>query len=205
MDKITFGARLAAVVMALIAVVVFIIDVVGDRNERYHNRVDTWRKAAIQKAFQRDDDNRLTIPELLTQIKGMAWDELDIKRDDLTEDEIRVLLLELISLEVIYQGRMDTYELRFNTVTTSSAEQAVINILTEPKKLNEAFEELMKNPYLYTRDSFYEKHARKIPVTRYKYDLIIDAMIKSQRIKLNESGQMRLTSPSGEAPPDAGK
>ena len=69
MSKIEVGAKLAAIVAAIIAVVVFVASVFEEREGRRTDRVNSWRKAAIQEALQRDDNSALKISELLTSEK----------------------------------------------------------------------------------------------------------------------------------------
>ena len=205
MSKIEVGAKLAAIVAAIIAVVVFVASVCEEREGRRTDRVNAWRKAAIQEVLQRDDNSALKISELLTQIKSLAWDDpdLNIAKNELTEEQIRVLLLEMISAGIIYQVKGDIYELRFNTKTTSAADTTMDNIIGRQQKFLDALVKIRENPGMYNLESFYNSVVRDIAVNRVDYDIGMDMLIRSGRIKLDKDGKMSLVrqqmvpSPSG--------
>lgn len=194
MNRIEFAAKLVGIFAGIIAVVVFINDVADDQNARHANRIDLWRKAAIQKILQQADSNILDIDELLVQMKNLAWDDdgLDISKDDLTEDEIRVLLIEMISMEILYQKRDDNYELRFITKTTSEADVTISEIIDKGQKFQEALVKLGDNPNFYNRESFYNNVVEPIGINRFDYDLAIDLLIRQKKITLNQEGQMTM-------------
>ena len=116
MEKMELGTKVAAIITALVAIVVFAISVLDNQEARSRAHVDVWRKAAIQKAFHQVGDRTLTISELSDKLKSLAWDEEhDIGKNDLTENEVRVLLVELVSAGILLQRLDDTYSLRTST------------------------------------------------------------------------------------------
>ncbi len=116
MSKIELGAKIAAIITAMVAVVVFAISVLDAQKVRYRDHVDVWRKAAIQRAFHEANGSTLNVSTLLEKLQSSAWkQEYDIQKDDLTEDEVRVLLVELISGGILRQLSNDTYRLRLGT------------------------------------------------------------------------------------------
>ena len=117
MNRTEFGARLVGILAGVIAVIVFAINISQDHQERRSARTDIWRKAVIQRILQQTEGNRLGINELLTKMIDSAWSEreVEISKDDITEEKVRVLLLELIEMEIIDQHIGDNYGLRFRT------------------------------------------------------------------------------------------
>ena len=116
MNKIELGAKIAAIITAMVAVVVFAINVFDDQRIHNQEKIDIWRKAEIQKIFHTDDNGVVEFSDLLSEMKSRAMDdeELDIMRDDLSEGKVRTLLSELIASGILYQAERDTYALSFS-------------------------------------------------------------------------------------------
>lgn len=124
MQKVELGAKVAAIITALVAVIVFSVGVSDSRNARQNDQIDIWRKTAIQKAFHNATDNTLTISTMLQELtsKAFKFEGLDIQKDDLTEDKIRMLLSELISSGIIHQVETDTYALSLSPASVDSSD-----------------------------------------------------------------------------------
>ena len=194
MNKTEYSAKLVGILAGIIALVVFVIDIVGNDNARRADRTDLWRKAAIQKILHQAEGNRLDIEKLLMRIKSVAYDEdeTDIKREDLTEDKIRVLLIEMISMGVLYQEKADVYELRFLTKTTSEADIKLSEVIEMGRKFDEFMAKLAANPSSYNLDSFYDQIVKDSGLSRLQYDVYMNLMIQQGVISFNEVGDMEL-------------
>ena len=194
MNKTEYSAKLVGILAGIIALVVFVIDIVGNDSARRADRTDLWRKAAIQKILHQAEGNRLDIEELLMRIKSVAYDEdeTDIKREDITEDKIRVLLIEMISMGVLYQEKDDMYELRFLTKMTSEADIKLSEGIEMGRKFDEFMIKLANNPNSYNLDSFYDQIVKDSGLSRLVYDVYMNLMIQQGVISFNEGGDMEL-------------
>ena len=119
MNKIELGAKIAAIITAMIAVGVFAIGIVDDQEDRRQSRIDSWRKAEIQRIFHDDNNATLKFSELASKLKSSAVDEeyIDIQRTDLTDTKIRILLNQLIASRILRQVESNNFALNFSTDT----------------------------------------------------------------------------------------
>ena len=117
---------------------------------------------------------------------------MNIAKDELTEEQIRILLLEMISAGIIYQTKGDIYELRFNTKTTSAADATMDELIGRQREFLDALVKIRENPGMYNLESFYNSVVRDIGVNRVDYDVGMDQLIQAGRIKLDKDGKMSL-------------
>ena len=199
MNKTEFGAKLAGILVGIIALIVFVVNIIQDHKARRADRIDLWRKAAIQKILQEVKSNTLGIEELLTGMKSLAWDQLDIHhKDDITEEKIRVLLLEMIAMEILDQHSNDKYGLRFRTINRNGrhvvedkSNDKISQRMTKLLQTSRVIAiELIYHPNYYTRETFYEEKMKSIEVDIQLYNGIIEHMIRTDTIVFNKKGKM---------------
>ena len=195
MDKIDAVSKLSGIAVAIIAVAAFIVSIMDDREERHADRVSSWRKAAIQEVLQEAPNNELKIADLLSKTRNLAWDDpkLKIDQDDLSEEQIRILLVEMISLGIIDQNKDDTYGLRFALKTTSVTDTAFGEDYIKGVKFRDALlETLPKTPGHYTLDTLFVELAEPIGLDRIEYNAVMRMLRLSQIVEIDEEGKISL-------------
>ncbi len=195
MDRIDTVSRLSGIAVAIIAVAAFIVSIMDDREERQADQVSSWRKAAIQKVLQNAPNNELKIEDLLSEARNLAWmdSKLKIDQDDLSKEQIRILLVEMISLGIIDQNKDDTYGLRFALRTTSVADATLGKDLLKGKKFRKALlDTLGERPRHYTLDTFFFDIAKPIGLDRAEYNTAMRMLENTQTIEIDKEGKISL-------------
>ena len=125
MNKWKIFVNVSALLSAIVAVIAFVISLSDEVKERQALMVDAWRKTAIHKVLQTAKTNELSIQDILSKTRNLAWedDSVEIKQGELTEDKIRLLLIEMIASGLVDQNPGDSYGLRIAMRTTSLADQ----------------------------------------------------------------------------------
>ncbi len=195
MDKIDAVSKLSGIAVAIIALAAFIVSIMDDREERHADRISSWRKAAIQKVLQDAPNNELKIDDLLSEARNLAWEDPNrkIDQDDLSEEQIRILLVEMISLGIIDQNKDDTYGLRFALKTTSVTDAFIGNEFLKGRKFRKVlFDGLRERPRYYTLDTVFFDIAKPIGLDRVEYDDIMRRFEDDQTIRIDEEGKISL-------------
>lgn len=201
MDRVETGAKIAAIATALVAIAVFGWSINLALENSHNKRIISWQKAAIHKILQQDEDNILSLKDLLEKLGSVAWGSLGadvyIDKSDFTEGKVRVLLLEMISMETVYQMPNDNYALRFDE-TISDDEENIMNIIEEIAKTNleitqqliegdrkfvSAMEEIRKYPNTYTKDTLYEEFFGKSGITRAQFEIFFRKYLHMIKVK----------------------
>ena len=195
MDKIDAVSKLSGIAIAIIAVAAFIISIMDDREERHADQISSWRKAAIQKVLQDAPNNELKIDALSSEIRNLAWMDPNRKIDqnDLSEEQVRILLVEMISLGIIDQNKEDTYGLRFALKTTSVTDAALGPDIEKGTKFRVALiETLTKTPSHYTLDTLFVELAEPMGLDRIEYNGAMKLLEGLQTIEIDKEGKISL-------------
>lgn len=197
-NKTELGAKLVGILAGMIALIAFIFDINQDHKARRADRVDLWRKAAIQELLQEADDNTLGIRELLSRMRNSAWDEdeLDILKDDLIEKEVRVLLLEMIAMGILEQRPQDIYRLRFRNNTIDK--ESFVEGYREGRALEKfrfnlptIVAMIISKPNYYTRRSLFDEIFRDRGVDESLFNSFMDEMVEKGSLLINREGKMQ--------------
>ena len=131
MQKAELGAKIAAIITAMVAVIVFAVNIFNEQEIRYQTRIDVWRKAQIQEIFQQPNNQIIEFGVLMSRMKEKAMDseELNVSREDLTKGKVRILLSELIASGIINQVGQNKYALRLSAEPSSISERDLSNYL----------------------------------------------------------------------------
>ena len=191
-------SKVSGIAIAIVAVITFIISVMDNREERQDNRINSWRKVAIQKILQDDPENKLGIKDILTRVRGIAWDvpDIDIPKEELSEQRVRELLLEMIASGIVAQNEGDVYNLRFSLkITTDSDEFSKIMIkdlqnrktfqLDLQKKLN-------MTPGRFSREDIFENIAKPLGIDSFEYHMLMQMFQGMGTIEIDEDGYVKL-------------
>lgn len=193
MDKIDTVSRLSGIAVAIIAVAAFIVSIMDDREERHADGISSWRKAAIQEMLQNAPNNELKIDDILSKTRSLAWEDQNLKidQDDLSEEQVRILLVEMISLGIIDQNKDDMYGLRFALKTTSVT--GVEDDIRKGREFRKALlDALRERPRHYTLDTIFFDIAKPIGLDRVEYKAVMDMFEKNQTIEIDEAGKISL-------------
>ena len=189
------SSKLAGVIIGIIAVVAFISSIADDREARRADNVNSWRKAAIHKVLQDNSTKKLEIKAILSEIRNLAWNQakLDINKDELSEQEIRILLLEMISLGLVNQNSDETHELRFALKTTSIAAEIIGKDVLKGVRFRIALLNKLKlMPGKYPSETIFNDIAKPTGIDRIEYNTILKILQNTGTIVIDEQGMVKL-------------
>ncbi len=103
---------LAALVGAVWSSIVFVRKISEDREATRVARLKKWRKATVQKVLHQSVEY-MTAEQITAWLKSSSFDaDFDIKKSELNEEEVRLLLIEMISDNVLIQIFGDLYGIK---------------------------------------------------------------------------------------------
>ena len=194
-------SKISGIAIALVAVVTFIISVMDNREERRDARISSWRKVAIQEALQDAQSNELKITDILTELRELAWETpgLDIQKEELSKEEIRELLLEMIASGIVEQNKGDIYNLRFAQKTTDQKTTDLEAIFVDQHERAEKFkrrllEKLSRMPGHYSMEEIFEEIASPLDFNHIDYNVIMGFYQQWGVIEIDEDRRVRLRS-----------
>ena len=192
-------SKVSGIAIAVVAVVTFIISVMDNREERRDNRINSWRKVAIQKALQDAPNNELEIANILTEVRDSAWEisNLNLHKEELSEERIRELLLEMIASGIVDQNKNDMYNLRFALKTTSDADEFVARNMAEDFNKGNRFridlqDKLNMTPGHFSTEVIFEEVAKPLNIDPIQYQMLINMFEAIGVIEIDEDGNVRL-------------
>ena len=107
--KVEGFLTLTALATAIGAGVEFIRSIRTAREVKRTSQVNAWRKASVQRLICKSEDY-MTTAEITAALRSSSYDiSFDINKDELTDEAVRLLLLELIRENVIGQIWPDSY------------------------------------------------------------------------------------------------
>lgn len=191
-------SKVSGIAIAIVAVVTFVISVMDNLEERRDNRINSWRKVAIQKALQDAPGNELKITDILTKVRDSAWEasDLDLRKEELSKERIRELLLEMIASGIVDQNKDDIYNLRFALKTTSDADKFLGGAWAEDAKKAEKFmlelhNKLSMVPGHFSVEEIFEEIAKPLDINRFEYDMLMHMFRVTGTIEIDEDRNVK--------------
>lgn len=100
---------LTALVAVTYAGVEFVLGLRAARESRRAAQVASWRKASVQRIVSKSE-SFMTTGEITAALRSTSFDEpFDIKKAELTDESVRLLMLELVRDGVLGQVWPDSY------------------------------------------------------------------------------------------------
>lgn len=127
--------------------------------ERREKELREWQKVVIYRIFRQNELTTQTFTHILEKYRSeaTAFEDINLKKKEISEDSLRRVLLELVSSGILSMELADSFRLK-----VSKPKQDPIE-LTE--KMNTALVEIVgANPFVYTVDEVAKEMSPKVNV-----------------------------------------
>jgi hypothetical protein len=175
-------------IAALIGVVwsayVFIRSISERRNLLRAEQIATWRKASVHKLLH-TVEKFSSVADITKSLRSSSFDtSLDISKTELTDDVVRLLLLEMLSAGTIKQLWGDRYGISHFDPAAEIQDLAV----TRDRVVREAFAFIHMAPGNFDTESLRLQVARSIDVSPSNFALTLVGMVQSGSVIQDENG-----------------
>lgn len=178
---------LIALLGAIWSAVAFVRKLGEDREAARQARVNVWRKAKIQE-IQHQSPEFLSVTDMTQKLRSSSFDaSFDIKKEELSEQAVRLILLEMIRDGILFQVWGDKYGLqqqRFDPTAQMADVQAA-----SYRYYRRAFELILKYPGHYTDDSLFDEVVGTEDFAKSDFILAISELVGRQLARKNEHGK----------------
>ncbi len=157
-DGISFieqGLTLAALVGVVYSAIEFVRGTIAQRESCRRAEVDQWRKASVQRIVTRSPDF-LSVESITQALRSQSFDApIDIEKNELTVEAVRVLLMEMVKDGIVGQVWNDMYGLvQIHRDVTLSA--TIANVKGSIA-VRTAFAHIHENPGRYLTEELFSK------------------------------------------------
>ncbi len=181
-DFLTFVALIGAVWSAYL----FVSKINGEKEEARKSELSKWRKSTVQKLMMTSPDF-LSTQQITTQLRDSSFEqEFDIKKSELTEQDVRLLLVEMVSEHILIQIFGDIYGIqqqRFDPSAQLAADNVKANELYRA-----AFNLITKYPGHYTDEKLFDEIGKESGFRKSDFVLAISDLRSRDLAKKNEQG-----------------
>lgn len=175
---------LAALVGAVWSAYKFVQSLQEKQNANRAGEVAKWRKVNVHQLLQ-NSSNFLTISQITTALRASSYvTKLEIKKDELDEAEVRLLLLEMLQAGTIAQLAGDQYGIRHRDPASTLDELAV----TKDQIVREAFAYANMAPANFDTENLRQQVSRTVEVSAHNFAFILSEMSRDGLIRLNSDG-----------------
>ncbi len=144
---------IAALLGVLWSAIAFVRKIGEDREDARQAKLTAWRKASAQRIMTLSPAF-LTTEQITARLRSSSFDApFDIRKDELTPETVRLLLMELVTDGIFFQQVNDFYGLEQPPVAALHASAAAG---FADSAVKEAFRLIMRHPGSYTDDKLYE-------------------------------------------------
>ncbi len=176
---------LAALVGAVWSARVFIRSLSEKREALRAAELSKWLKVSVHQQLQ-GSANFLTVADITIALRSSSYvTKLEIKKDELGEAEVRLLLLEMLEAGTIAQLAGDQYGIRHRDPASTLDELAV----TKDQIVREAFAYTNMAPGNFDTENLRQQVCRTVEVTAHNFSFILSGMARDGIVQLNADGR----------------
>lgn len=178
---------IAALVSVIWAAIAFVKARVDEREQIRTRKLSQWRKVTVQQLLH-ISERFVSVPDILAGLRSSSFDtNINIKKEELNEQEVRMLLMEMVEAGVAKQLWGDRYGISHFDFSSELAERQVITT----RVCKSAYEYIYEMPGAYTTVKLYEKINRtlELTLTLADFDLMLSSL--SQHDAAHEDNNAR--------------
>lgn len=181
-DILTLVALLGAVWSAYL----FVSKIYQDKDETRRIELSKWRKSTVQHIMTTSPDF-LTTQQITARLRDSSFEqEFDIKKSELTDQNVRLLLIEMVTERILFQIYDDFYGIQQQKFDPS-AQLAADNVKAN-QMYRAAFELIDRYPGHYTDEKLFEEIGKDSGLTRSDFVLAISDLRIRDIAEKNEVG-----------------
>lgn len=204
-----FVREIAIGLSAIVATLTFILKVQGDSRARRKSEVLSWQSTVIHALFQNPQTDSLKFEDVLQRYRteAFAFPKHTIKKDELTEDALREILIALVKSGCVLQLGEDKYKLKkdreFGTELAPIMANALQSFAANPPQLQQMLTQqlivtdqivnlISENPARYTMSDVILKVSSNNQIPQERTTSIIRRLINSGLLEEGADGRFNL-------------
>jgi hypothetical protein len=181
-DFLTLVALCGAVWSAYL----FVSRIYEEKEEARRTELSKWRKSTVQKLMMTSPEF-LSTQQITTQLRDPSFEqEFDIKKSELTEQDVRLLLVEMVSDQILFQLFGDMYGIQ-QQMFDPSVQLAADNVKAS-ELYRAAYNLITRYPAHYTDEKLFEEIGQESGFRQSDFALAISDLRIRGIAEKNEKG-----------------
>jgi len=177
---------LIALIGAIWSAFMFVKKIYEEREGARQNQVSRWRIATVQEIMMTSPDF-LSTDQIKTKLRDSSFEQsFGVKKNELNERDVRLLLIEMVSTNIIMQVYGDLYGLqqhRFDPSARLAADNVVANDI-----FRESFDLIRRFPGHYTDEKLFDEIGESSGFRKSDFVLAISDLKIRGFAEKNENG-----------------